>query len=265
MKRVASVISEAQVNSGSLAVFFLGQAGFAFKSSSGTIIYLDAYLSNYNEENSGEMWQRRFASPVAPEEAQADLWLSTHNHEDHLDPESVPVVCEKTKARFVGPTSVVRRCLTLGVPVERTVTLNVGEEAVADDVRLWGIWASHMVPGFEQPDATGILFEVDGIRVYHTGDTILDLKAMSKALELHPDILLVPVNGLNVSMRAHEAAQLAQAMGPEVVVPMHTGLFFPHVGDELDDYVREHNFLRVDATVVLPKLGGCFIYTPCGA
>lgn len=265
MKRLVDVISETQVRPGSLAVFFLGQAGFAFKSSAGIVIYLDAYLSNYNEENSGEVWQRRFASPVAPEEARVDLWLSTHNHEDHLDPGSVPTVCRNTKARFVGPTSVVNRCLGLGVPAVRTVTLNAGEEATVDVVRMWGMWASHMVPGFEQPDATGILFEVDGIRVYHTGDTIFDLEAMSKAVELHPDVLLVPVNGLNASMRAYEAAQLAKALEPQIVIPMHTGLFLPHVGDELDDYVREHSFLKVHSTVVLPKLGGCFVYTPCGA
>ena len=56
-----------------------------------------------------------------------------------------------------------------------------------------------------------------------------------------------------------------KALRPQIVIPMHTGLFLPHVGDELDDYVREHNFLKVHSTVVLPKLGGCLVYTPCGA
>jgi len=252
-----------QVNPGSLAVFFLGQAGFAFKSASGTIIYIDAYLSNYNEENSGVLWQRRFAAPVTPDDVQADLWLATHNHEDHLDPGSVPAVSRNTDAVFVGPTSVLQRCLRLGIPEDHAFALNAGDELIIDDVSLWGMWARHQVPGSEQPDATGILFEVDGIRVYHTGDTVLDLAAMSEARHLRPDILLVPVNGLNASMRAYEAAQLAQALGPQIVIPMHTGLFFPHVGDELDDYVREHNFLKVDSTVVLPSLGGYFVYVDC--
>ena len=263
MRRLADVISKMQVNPGSLAIFFLGQAGFAFKTASGAIIYIDAYLSNYNEENSGVLWQRRFESPVAPEEAQADLWLSTHNHEDHLDPGSAPAVSRNTSARFIGPTSVVERCWALGIPKDRTYTLDIGDEVAVGGVRLWGMWASHMVPGSEEPDATGILFEVDGIRVYHTGDTLLDLQAMSEAMHLKPDILLVPVNGLNASMRAYEAARLAQALEPEIVIPMHTGLFFPHVGDELDDYVQEHNFLGVNSTVVLPKLGGCFVYVDC--
>ena len=44
--KLASQIKELQVEPGSLAIFWLAQAGFVYKTPNGTIVYVDAYLSD---------------------------------------------------------------------------------------------------------------------------------------------------------------------------------------------------------------------------
>lgn len=62
------------------------------------------------------------------------------------------------------------------------------------------------------------MVEVDGVRLYHAGDTdfIPEMK------DLQPDIAILPVGG-TFGMNVHEAVQAVEAMKPEVVIPMHYG------------------------------------------
>lgn len=46
-KSIAEKISQTKVKPGSLAVCWLAQAGFVFKTSDGKIIYVDPYLTDY--------------------------------------------------------------------------------------------------------------------------------------------------------------------------------------------------------------------------
>ena len=84
----------ADVPSGSLALWWLGQAGFAFKSPSGRIVYLDPYLSDAVERLHG--FKRLSLPPVAADEVRADLVVLTHEHADHLDPDALPIIARTT-------------------------------------------------------------------------------------------------------------------------------------------------------------------------
>src|ERR1700681_1797123 len=71
MPRLAETIAQRKVNPGQLAVYWLGQAGFAFKSSSNEVVYIDPYFSDVVERLVG--FKRMMPCPVLAEDADANL------------------------------------------------------------------------------------------------------------------------------------------------------------------------------------------------
>ncbi|RLE89531.1 MAG: MBL fold metallo-hydrolase, partial [Thermoprotei archaeon] len=65
----------------------------------------------------------------------------------------------------------------------------------------------------------GVIVEVDGVKIYHAGDTDL-IEEMSRLGKI--DVALLPVSGTYV-MNAEEAAKAAEIIKPEVAIPMHYG------------------------------------------
>ena len=82
-----------QVPAGSIALWWLGQAGFVFKSPAGKLVAIDPYLSNSCKaigEAHGFNFDRLVPPPLTPADLTAvDLYAMTHSHGDHLDPETL--------------------------------------------------------------------------------------------------------------------------------------------------------------------------------
>ena len=85
----------------------------------------------------------------------------------------------------------------------------------------------------------GFVLEMDGVRIYHAGDTIHydGMEAMVGALR--PHISLLPINGRHAEREARgivgnlderEAAWLAARIGSETLIPMHHDLFTGNLG-----------------------------------
>jgi L-ascorbate metabolism protein UlaG (beta-lactamase superfamily) len=62
----------------------------------------------------------------------------------------------------------------------------------------------------------GYVVEVDGVRVYHAGDT----DPLPEMAGLRPDIALLPVGGM-VTMNWRAAAELSRTLGATLSIPMH--------------------------------------------
>jgi L-ascorbate metabolism protein UlaG (beta-lactamase superfamily) len=62
----------------------------------------------------------------------------------------------------------------------------------------------------------GYLVEVDGIRIYHAGDT----DPLPDMYGLRPDIALLPVGGM-FTMNWKAAAELVSDLGATLAIPMH--------------------------------------------
>ena len=104
------------------------------------------------------------------------------------------------------------------------------------DVQIAAVAARHLprIPGWEVPDAIGLLIETEGLRIYHTGDTEYDLRLRALAYDAaRPiDVMLTVINGAGGNMNAHEAALLAWHIRPKVVIPMHHILWKDFTGGE---------------------------------
>jgi L-ascorbate metabolism protein UlaG (beta-lactamase superfamily) len=131
-------------------------------------------------------------------------------------------------------------------------------------VQITAVPARHLagIPGWEVPDAIGLLIEAEGLRIYHTGDTEYDLRLRALAYdEERPiDVMMTVINGAGGNMNAHEAALLAWHIRPKVVMPMHHILWKDFTGGKqatLDPQQFADTYQRLGGSgeVRLPNVG----------
>ena len=225
MTSLAQALSSVHVAPGSLAIFWLGQAGFAFKTPGSELIYIDAYLSNMCETilGGGVMSKRLIPPPLQPTEIVSGLMVSTHAHQDHNDEESIAIIARNSpQVNFAGPVSCMRVQEKLAIKAERMHLLVVGNTYAYEGFLLRPVYADH---GDLEPDAVGIVLEADGITVYHTGDTSYCPERMEEVVNLKPDIIIPCINGAYGNLNAIEAARLANDVGAKVAIPSHFWFF----------------------------------------
>jgi L-ascorbate metabolism protein UlaG (beta-lactamase superfamily) len=155
--------------------------------------------------------------PGGPVTAEPDLVAVTHGHDDHLG--EVIRLGKKT----VAITEIGRYLRAKGLAVE---TMNIGGTIAVEGVEFTMTPAVHSsglgleAPGFYGGCACGYVIGMDGVRIYHAGDTALfsDMKLIG---ELHePDIALLPIGG-RFTMGPREAMMAANYIGAKTVIPMH--------------------------------------------
>jgi L-ascorbate 6-phosphate lactonase len=211
-----------------IALFWLGQAGFVLKSSSDTVLYIDAYLSHSVERIFGPQWKRLMPPPIKPEDVDCDWFISTHEHDDHLDVDSIPAISRNPKVHFAGP----RECMTyyrsVNIPESRCLELYPGKQKEMGDFSLTTVFADH---GDLAPDAVGLVIESAGIRIYHTGDTALRIQQMQDVIGLQPQVILPCINGAYGNLDAESGARLVALTGAKLVIPTHFWMFVEHMGD----------------------------------
>ena len=234
MSKLADTIRNTVVAPGRLAATWLGGAGFVFKTASGRVVAVDPYLSDSLDH--AYSWKRLPLSPIpmAPAELQADLVLATHAHEDHLDPETIPDLMRATDAVAVGPAMCAEAMRSWGLPEERIIEINRGESRTIAGLGVTAVLAHHVSPaGAQTPDAVGFVLDLDGIVVYHTGDSLYHPDLRQQVRAFLPHLLLVCINGQYGNMNPEEAAQLTCEIEPAAAIPMHWGLVAENTADPL--------------------------------
>ena len=253
MSSLAATIAETQVRPGHVMAWWLSGTGFVLKTPLGTQVYIDPYFSNCVAQIFGV--ERAVPPPVPVEEAQPDLVVATHWHEDHLDPEGLPVLARRSPTQFLCPPSCRSRLLGWLVPGERVTAFSAGQTHTFRDVRITAVPARHVagIPGWEVDDAIGLLIEAEGVRIYHTGDTEYDLRLRALAYDKDRpiDVVMTVINGAGGNMNAYEAALLAWQLRPKIVIPMHHVLWKDFNGGEqatLDPQLLADTYRRLGGT-----------------
>ena len=233
---------------GAVAIFWLGQGGYVFKSPRGTVLYLDAYLSE-----TGRELVRIAPIPILPEEVEAELILSSHDHLDHLDPVTVSrIASANQKIKFGGSGTCAEHLKRLGIDEDRIVQMEQGQTIEEGDFRASAVFAEH------GGGAQGYVFDCGGPVVYVTGDTTYE-EELKEVAKFRPDILLVCINGKWGNMNAGEAAALAKELEVKLAVPMHYGMF---VNNTLDPQVfpKALEEQGAGAKALLMALAGGYIF-----
>jgi L-ascorbate metabolism protein UlaG (beta-lactamase superfamily) len=158
----------------------------------------------------------------------ADLILVTHDHFDHFSAADISGVTSAATT-LIGPAAVTGQ--TSGLT---TVTLAPGQTATVGTVTVTAVPAYNLskfrAPGrpYHPREAgyLGYVVEMDGLRVYHAGDT----DATPEMRDVRCDVALLPVGG-TFTMTAEEAATACDVLDAAVAVPMH---FADIVGTQAD-------------------------------
>jgi L-ascorbate metabolism protein UlaG (beta-lactamase superfamily) len=146
-----------------------------------------------------------------------DIVAVTHGHADHMG-EAVAL-----NRKTVAITEIARYLRAKGVPAE---SMNIGGTIRVDGVSFTMTPAIHSTfieeagPGFSAGAAAGFVIGMDGVNVYHAGDTALfsDMKLIGELY--HPDIALLPIGG-RFTMGIPEAMMAANFIGAKTVIPIH--------------------------------------------
>lgn len=237
------------------ALWFLGQAGYVIQTG-GLSIVVDPYLTDSVGEVTPE-FGRIFPPPITPEELRADIFIVTHDHGDHLDPETIRRYQYKHETRFIAPRFAARKLAELGVPAANLVRLDAGEELVLKAVTVKGVFA--LPTGPDVLDTTGYwLMFPNGRSIYHTSDTgfaPLVLQAAPKNVE----VLLLPINGKWGNLTIEQAIELTAVVNPRYVLPNHHDLMALN-SENPETFQWFCRRRRLAAQCILPEINQPFVW-----
>ena len=146
-----------------------------------------------------------------------DIVAVTHGHSDHLG-ETVAL-----NKKTVAITEIAKYLKAKGVPIE---SMNLGGTQVVDGVSFTMTMALHSTSieeagiGVSAGAAAGYIVRMDGVTVYHAGDTGLfsDMRLIGELY--HPDVAFLPIGG-RFTMGVAEAMMAANFVGAKTVIPIH--------------------------------------------
>ena len=225
-------IREFRVAPNTVAMWWLGQNGYIFKSPEGAVVSTDLYLTNHCAEadaGSGLNLERRVPVLIQPEELDVDVFTCTHNHLDHTDPETIGRLRHKDAGQFIGPYPSCEVYREKGVESGRIVPSWPDCRIEFRDVTMHGSFA--LPTDDTDLNHMGFVFQFGkGPRVWVTGDTDYHELLMSAAKH-SPDVMITCINGGFNNLSHFEAAQVAAQVKPKVAIPCHYDMFPDNAAD----------------------------------
>jgi len=174
---------------------------------------------------------------VPAAEGKADLILVTHPHRDHLDRNSV--------AGLRGPATELVMPKSCTEPGWKAIS--AGETLRLGPALVTAVPAYNVGKRFHPREQSwlGYIVEMDGLRVYHAGDT----DVIPEMDGLRPDIALLPVGGMFAMDRAG-AERAASSLSATLSIPMHFGMLLGgrKAGERFARQMGEHG-------LELPRFG----------
>ena len=217
----------------------LGQTGLRIDLGNLTV-FVDPYLSHSVQELDAPDLVRQVPIPYQPGELTTVDWvLITHEHMDHCDPHTLPVLAQASpQARFMGPLAVRRQLEQWGISAERIMQAPPDKVDMGAGLSVQAIPAAHPRIRLDhdgQPQAVGYLFQHHGRSLYLAGDTSVCDELLEVLKGVAPiDTAMLPVNednffrrrrGIVGNMTIREAFGLAAEVGIQSVVPIHWDMF----------------------------------------
>ena len=232
------MIRETTVPEGSAAAWWLGQMGFFIKMGN-TVLSIDYYAFPRAD--------RQVPPPVPAKELTGiDLFLGTHDHEDHIDRPSWLIWQDTCPgASFLCSRAHTASLAAEGMDAARLIGINEGESVNVGDVTVRAVAAAHEF--LDRDPQTGVyphlqyILEGNGVRIYHAGDTLRYEGMLGKLLSAgRIDAAILPINGRDAeryrrniigNMTYQESADLAGDLRPGLVIPGHWDMF---AGNDID-------------------------------
>lgn len=188
-----------------MQIKYLGHSAFEIETN-GKKILIDPFLTmipNYNPEGV------------------VDIFV-THGHGDHLG--SAIEISKSTGAKITAIFELANYCATKGANVNG---INLGGWMNYSWGRVVAVPAFHSSSTPEGVYAgcpCGYIFEIDGQRIYHAGDTCLNSEMKIIGEIYKPEISMLPIGG-HYTMDISQAVIASQWLNTKTVIPMHYNTF----------------------------------------
>jgi L-ascorbate metabolism protein UlaG (beta-lactamase superfamily) len=202
-----------------IKVKWLGHDSYRFDFN-GKIMYIDPYEVKETE--------------------QADIILITHGHYDHCSIEDLKKLVKDDTIIFTTPDTTSK--LASKVHGGHIKLVKPGDAFVEGNIKINTVPSYNIDKEFH-PKANewvGYIFEINGIKFYHAGDTDL----IPEMEEIQCDVAFLPVSGTYV-MNVEQAVQAARMIMPKIAIPMHYGKIVGKVTDG-EEFKRLCTFCRVE-------------------
>ena len=156
---------------------------------------------------------------IKEEKNDADIIFITHSHYDHFSEEDILKV-KKENTKILVTTDLLERTIELGFKKEEITIVNQNNLYTILDIAVNTIPAYNINKQFHPKESNwvGYILTIEGKSIYVAGDT--DINEENKNVKC--DIALLPVGG-TYTTNYEEAAELANLINPELVIPMHYG------------------------------------------
>ena len=242
-----SEIEATQTEPGKAAFWWLGQHTFVVKAGQ-IVLYIDPFFA---------AWESRNTPPLLnfEEGKLANYTLVTHTHGDHLCPETLSAMKDASpNCHFICPKSEVHRLVDeAGIPESRITSMR-GDDVFTDEtLKVTAIPAKHETFDFTEENGypfLGYVIEINGVKIYHAGDTIFYDGMLARLQKLTPlDVAFLPINGRSAeqwsrnlmgNMTYQEAVEVAGELKVGLAVPTHYDMF---IGNQ-EDPQKFVNYLK---------------------
>ncbi len=245
-------VNRASLDEFTIHLWWLGQSGFLIKYANRYLL-IDPYLS--------DSLTKKYATTDKPHTRMTeriidparlnfiDVTTSSHNHTDHLDPETIlPLIKSNPAMKLVTPAA--NRDFAADrlhinpatiIPADEGKTINVAGFLIT------GILAAH--PQVERDEQgrskfLGYVIQAGFSTIYHSGDTLWHDSIIDQLKPFNIDIALLPINGdrperrVAGNLNAHEAAKLAKSINAKLAIPCHYDMFEFNTASP-DDFANE--------------------------
>ncbi len=247
------------VQPNTFAMWWIGCTGLWIKSENQTNIAIDLWFGNgkrtqkkkemepfhqMRNMTGGVMTQPNLrAAPIVFDPfyvTKCDAVLSTHYHNDHIDPFFAAAVIQNIEEEvpFIGPLESVKKWLSYGVPESRCKVVRPGDVVKIKDVeivvldsfdRTCLVTADEDIRGVCPTDmddkAVNYLIKTPAGNIYHSGDSHYSVYYAKHGQDHQVDVALGsygenPV-GNQDKMTSIDILRMAEALNTKVVIPFH--------------------------------------------
>ena len=211
---------------------FLGHSGFVITTQKGKRIVIDPYNISVNVEK-------------------ADFILITHSHYDHCSIKDIEKIVGKETIAVIPADAQSKIMKIDGLHME---IVEIGDEIELGDARVEVMPAYNVDKDFhpKKEGWFGFVIKMEDVIVYHSGDSdeIPEMKRLTGyGKKGNKFVVLLPVSGTYV-MSAEEAAEVANFLSPDLVIPMHYGAGVVGTREDAERFVELCKEMNINAEIL---------------
>lgn len=233
-------VSQTKIYQDSVAFWNLGQAGILMKGKAEDgLICIDPYLTRSIEKGDPETEFKRAFSPVLQPNMLNGLdgVLVSHEHNDHLDVSTIKEIAKVSRDALVAVPAPITAELQNQVDLKNIQPARDGETFFIKGFKITPVPAAHTeyeTDSLGNHAFLGYFIEVNGIRLFHSGDTVVTEELIERVKKFKPHIAFLPINGGDYfrtsrgivgNMSFREAADFSAAVEVDLIVPIHYDMF----------------------------------------